>query len=117
MAGALHNPVSAPFGSSFDSLERRTLIHQDGRYPQVIHIQAVVVLSIGNGGLKSFLDNDRCLLRTESQNIKGILNRLAAYLISDKTCFLSREASALVLGCYFHFDSPHNQRLAFLSAA
>mmetsp|Transcript_103705 Transcript_103705/g.323250 ORF Transcript_103705/g.323250 Transcript_103705/m.323250 type:complete len:90 (-) Transcript_103705:269-538(-) len=89
MAGALENTVSAPLGSSFDSLERRTLIHHHGGNPQFVNVQTFVVLSVSDGRLKSFLEYDRRLLWAESQNVQGILNRLAAYLVSDKTCFLS----------------------------
>ena len=89
MTGALENPVSAPLGSSFDSLERRTLIHHNGGNPQIIYVQTFVVLSVSDGRLKRFLENDRRLLRAESQNVQGVLNSLAAYLVSDKTRFLS----------------------------
>src|SRR5690554_8074954 len=80
MTGALENTISAPLGSSFDSLERWALIHHNGGNPQIIYVQTFVMLSVGNGRLKSLLDYYRCLLRAESQNVQGVLNSLAAYL-------------------------------------
>src|SRR3546814_17114876 len=69
---------------------------------EFIDIGAIVVLGVGDRGLKCFLEYVRGFLWCERQDIKRLCNRLATDQIRDKACFLGGNMDATNNSCSFH---------------
>src|SRR5690606_11808491 len=112
VAGLLLDTVTAALGTGGKTSPRLALVDVDSRDTELVDVGAVVVLGVGDGGLKSLLEDIRRLLRRECQDVQGLGDALAADQIRNKPRFLSRDADTTD-SC----SSFHTYLRAFLSAA
>src|SRR5690606_19434039 len=77
VASLLLDTVTAAFCTGGETLHRLSLVDVDGRNLQFVDVGAVVVLGVGDRGLKRFLEYARGLLGGESQNIQRLSHRFA----------------------------------------
>ncbi|MDT4886195.1 hypothetical protein FQZ97_1225170 [compost metagenome] len=70
------------------------MLDVDGRDLQFVDIGAVVVFSIGDGGLKSFLDDASGLLLRERQDVESLVDLFATNQVGNQSAFVDREANA-----------------------
>ena len=119
MAGALEDAISAALGARLDALQRHALVHEDLADLQLVHVGALVVLGVRDGGLEALADGHGRGLGAEVQDVERRRDVLAPDLVSHEADLLGRDADALGVGEDFHrrfLYRPGAQRRAFLSA-
>src|SRR5690606_36368926 len=88
VASLLLDTVTAALGTGGKTLQRLALVDVDSRDTELVDVGAVVVLGVGDGGLKSLLEDIRRLLRRECQDVQGLGDALVADQILNKPRFL-----------------------------
>ena len=84
MTGLLVDARAAALGTSGKPALRRALLDVDLGDAQFVDIGAVVVLGVGDRGLKNFLDDLGALLGAECQNVERLVDRQTANLVGDE---------------------------------
>src|SRR5690606_296606 len=93
-------------GTGGKTLQRLTLVDVDSRNTEFIDVCAVVVLSVGDGGLKCFLEDASSLLGRERQDVQRLGNALAADEIRNQASLLCRDTDTTDSCSSFHLLPP-----------
>lgn len=76
-----------------EALHRRTHIDVNGFYVQVVDVDRLLVLGVGNCGLDQLFDQGGALLLHEGQIADGFVHIFAADYVSDQAGLLTSDAS------------------------
>src|SRR6185437_10139358 len=75
-----------------EALQNRCGIHLDARDLQIVHIEALVLLSVRDRGPERLVQQARALLRHVLERVERMVDRLAPDRVRDQAAFLRRDA-------------------------
>src|SRR4051812_43005675 len=84
MRGALADTRRATHGTRAEALERRPLVGEHGGDLQVVAVEVVVVLRVGDRGLEQLLPGLCNVARGEGEDGARLLDRLAPDVVADQ---------------------------------
>ena len=85
MARSFANSSRPPHGLGLESLQRRTLIDENGLYKKGIHIDRFILSGIGQSGLNHLGDKFGACLGSMGEKVQGLLYPLSADEIGVQT--------------------------------
>ena len=94
MACGFADAVATAFGAGGETLERGALLDVDGFHLQLVDVGAVVVFSVGDGGLENLLDDARSFFLREGQDVQRLIHFFTANQIGDQAAFIDRQTDA-----------------------
>src|SRR5690242_11459305 len=102
VTGTFEDSGTAALGARHPALHVRTLVHEDGLDLQLVHVRAVVVLGVGDGGLQYLAHQLGAVLGTELHDFQRLTHALAADLVGDQAALLRGDARVTMFGGYLH---------------
>ena len=94
VARGLAVAVATALGASGEALEGGTLFDIDGLGAEFVDVGTVVVLGIGDGGLKNLLDDHSGFFLGELERVERLINLLATNQVRNQAAFVDRQTDA-----------------------